>query len=256
MLRKIKLVVLAFFLFLCLVAVVKDKVFDTPQNSFKKIKLEPSKDTETGVFKRNRTLVYKMYFWSIIPMGELRFITTAKEPDIIFSFQASTNGAFVEKFVTAQAQVASYFSTKDLLPYKYTEWTAVKGKIKKKEVLYDREGLLSLQGEKKIKITKETYDPVGAFIHMLTLSLKAGKDCAIPFLSGHDMYILKARLLKEDRGIDEVEIDMRRENLTSSHGGHLHVWLTADNNRVPLLFKSWTPAGYASVVLDRADDVQ
>jgi hypothetical protein len=153
--------------------------------------------------------------------------------------------------MTAKADVASYFSKSDLLPYKYEERTEVKGRIKKKVVLYDRAGLLSLQGDRKIRITGDTYDPVGAFIHMLTLDMKKNKEYDIPFLSGYDMYNFKAVLLRESLGINEVSVEMRRQNLTSSHGGHFRVWITSDSRRVPLLFKSWTPVGYVSVILDK-----
>lgn len=252
MFKGIKIFILELFLVLVISGIAKDKFLDTPLNCLKKLKSQPAQnDIDTNIFKTNKTLVYKMYFWSIIPMGELRYSAQTKESDVVFSFEALTNKSFVERFITAHASVESYFSKKDLLPYKYAERTEVNGKVKQKEVLYDRINLLSVQGDKKIKIYRDTYDPVGAFVHMLSLSLEPNKDYNIPFLSGYDMYIFKAKLLNREHGIDEVSIDMRRQNLTSSHGGNLHVWITADNNRIPVLFKSWTPVGYASVVLDK-----
>ena len=249
---RMKLLILCIFFALVIAGIAKDKILDTPQHCIKKIKLLPDKNTiEANIFNLNKTLTYKMYLWSLIPVGEFKFTTEAQGLDVVFSFKASTQGTFIEYFVTADARVESYFSKKSLMPHKYAERTEVKGKIKKKEVLYDRANLLSLQGNKKIKISNDTYDPVGAFVHMLTLPLEKGKEYHIPFMSGHDMYIFKASVLNETQGISEVSIDMRRKNLTSSHGGHLHVWITANNRRIPLLFKSWTPIGYASVVLDR-----
>ncbi|GEM_PF-3174743 len=252
MLKKIKIFLLVFFLGLVVSGIIKDKFFDAPQNCLKKtMPLASKNDINTNVLMTDKTLVYKMYFWSLIPMGELHYSTQTGASDIVFSFEALTKNSFIEKFITAQARVESYFSKEDLLPYKYAERTEVKGKVKQKEVLYDRVNLLSVQGDKKIKIYPDTYDPIGAFVHMLTLPLEPNKDHNIPFLIGYDMYIFKAKLINTTRGIDEVSIDMRRQNLTSSHGGRLHVWITSDNKRVPLLFKSWTPVGYASVVLDK-----
>ncbi len=257
MFRKIKVLFLILFFILIVTGIVKDKVFDTPQACLNKLKQLPAAiNINDNIFESRKTFIYKMYFWSMIPMGELRYSTKRSDLDVVFSLEALTDGSFIERFITAQARVESYFLKNDLLPYKYTERTQVNGKVKQKIVLYDRINLLSIQDDKKIKISPDTYDPVGAFVHMLTLSLKPGEDRNIPFLSGHDIYIFKARLLNNDRGIDEVDIDMRRKNLTSSHGGRLHVWLTSGNNKIPLLFKSWTPAGYASVVLDRIENVQ
>jgi hypothetical protein len=88
---------------------------------------------------------------------------------------------------------------------------------------------------------------------MLTLALEKGKDVYIPFMSGGDIYNFKVTSLNVSEGIEEVLIDIKRKNLTSSHGGNLHVWITVDNARTPLVFKSWTPVGYASVVLDRVE---
>ena len=257
MLKKIKISILVIFLALVTSAIVKNVFFDTPDNCLKKIKSRTSKnDIEADHFKTNRTFIYKMYFWSIIPMGELRYSTQAGATGIVFSFEALTKKSFIENFINAQARVESHFSKKDFLPYKYAEKTVVNGKIKQKDVLYDRDKLLSVQGDKKIKITRDTYDPVGAFVHILTLPLELNKDYSIPFLSGYDMYLLKARLLKKGRRIDEIDIDMRRQNLTSSHGGHFRVWVTADNSKIPLLFKSWTPVGFATVVLESVDNVK
>jgi len=252
MAKNIKTIMFIFVLILVIVGILKDRVLDTALNCKKKVgSISNNNDLALNIFDSDKTFVYKMYFWSIIPMGELRYSTQTRDSDVVFSFEALTKKSFVEKFITANARVESYFSKKDLLPYKYVEITKVNGKVKQKEVFYDRAKLLSVQGDKKIKISRDTYDPVGAFVHMLTLSFEQKKDYKIPFLSGHDMYVFKAKLINKVQDIDEISIDMRRQNLTSSHGGHLHVWITADNNRIPLLFKSWTPAGYASVVLDR-----
>ncbi len=252
MLKYIKITLLTAVLSLAVLGLVKDRFFDTPQRCLTKTQSSAANGSvEANIFNGNRTLVYRMYFWSVVPVGELRFSTKTQDSDAIFSFEALTKGSFIEGFITANARVESYFSKKDLLPYKYIERTDVKGKIKKKTVLYDRVNLISIQGNKKIKITPDAYDPVGAFVHMLALPLEKGKEYVIPFLSGHDMYTFKAKVLNEEKGTKEVGIDMRRQNLTSSHGGQLHVWLTSDNNRIPLVFKSWTPVGYVSVVLNK-----
>lgn len=254
MLRKIKIFLCGLALFLVVFGVIKDKIFDTAQNCKKKTDI-PSifPESKTNIFETPRILVYRLYFWSLIPVGELRISTRPQDSSIVFAAEVDSAKSFVERFVVAKAGVESHFSKKDLLPYKYVERTEVNGKIKEKEVLYDRENLLAIQGERKIRIAKDTMDPLGAFIQMLTLSLEQGKDVAIPFMSGGDLYNFKVTSLHADAGVEEVRIDIKRKNLTSSHGGYLHVWLTRDHSRIPLVFKSWTPAGYASVVLDRIE---
>ncbi|OIO35445.1 MAG: hypothetical protein AUJ74_06190 [Candidatus Omnitrophica bacterium CG1_02_44_16] len=252
MLRKIKILLAGLILFLVVFGIIKDKIFDTAQNCKKKMGISSSYlSREANIFETPRTLVYRLYFWSIIPMGELKISTKPGDSNTVFTAEADSAKSFVERFIAAKASVESNFSTKGRLPYKYIERTEVNGKIKEKEVIYDREVLLAIQGKKKIRIAKDTIDPLGAFIQMLTLSLEKGKVVVIPFMSGGDLYNFKVTSLNVNEGIEEVLIDIKRANLTSSHGGSLHVWLTNDNSRVPLVFKSWTPVGYASVVLDR-----
>jgi hypothetical protein len=252
MLRKIKFFLYSFVLFLLVAGVVKDKIFDTAQNCKKKTAiLSALPESKTEFFETSSTLVYRLYFWSLIPMGELRISIKAGDSGVVYAAEADSTKSFAERFVVAKARVESHFSWKDDLPYKYVERTEVNGKIKEKEVLYDRENLLAMQGEKKTRIANDTVDPLGAFVQMLSSSFENWKDIVIPFMSGGDSYNFKVTSLNVNNGIQEVLIDIKRKNLTSSHGGHLHVWITADNNRIPLLFKSWTPVGYASVVLDK-----
>jgi hypothetical protein len=254
MLRKIKIVLFCLALFLIALGVIKDKIIDTAKNCKKKTDISSIlSESKADIFETPRILVYRLYFWSLIPMGELKISTKPGDSSIVFTAEVDSAKSFVERFIAAKASVESHFSKKDRLPYKYVERTEVKGKIKEKVVLYDRENLLAIQGERKIRIAKDTLDPLGAFIQMLALAPEKGRNIDIPFMSGGDIYNFKVTSLNVSHEVEEVLIDIKRKNLTSSHGGGLHVWVTADNARIPLVFKSWTPAGYASVVLDRVE---
>jgi hypothetical protein len=256
MLKKIKIFLMILIVGLICTGIAKDKIFDTPENAYKKLGFFADQNNlDTNIFGISRVLTFKLYYWSLIPMGELRFVTNASRQDTIFSAEALSKGSFVGNFITASARIESHFSKKDdLLPYKYVETTNVKGIIKTKEVLYDRQALLSIRGKKKTRISKDTYDPLGAFIHMLALPLETGESSDILFISGGDLYNLRAALLKEGPRIMEVLVDIKRQNLTSSHGGTLHVWVSNDDRRIPLAFKSWTPAGYASAILNKVEE--
>lgn len=253
MLRNIKVFFVIFISGLACVGIAKDKVFDTPENAFKKIsRLAVNEDIKANVFGTSKVLTYKMYYWSIIPMGELRFVTDASEKSVVFSAEARSQRSLVGNFISASARVESHFLKKDLLPFKYVETTNVEGKVKTREVFYDRERSLAVWGDKKVRISGGTYDPLGAFMRTLSSEWDAGRDAAIPFISSGDLYNLRATLLNQDKNIQEIAIDIKRQNLTSSHGGGLHLWMTSDS-RIPLVFKSWTPAGYASVVLEKIE---
>jgi hypothetical protein len=247
-LKRFLLVVL---LILIIAGIAKDQIFDTPQKSKKRITLfltESAKnDLEANIFDTNKTLVYKMYYWSLIPMGELKFTTQVNDLGNVFSFEASTKNSFAEKFILAKADVESYFSKNIHLPYKYKEITDVRGKIKSKEILFDQANLITSRGDRKFKIPMNTYDPISAFVYLLSLPLT--EEHELKFVSGEDVYILKSNPKETKDGICKILIEMARENKTSSHGAKFYVWVSADNARVPLVFKCWSPAGYASVML-------
>ncbi|HAJ56609.1 MAG TPA: hypothetical protein DCL35_02440 [Candidatus Omnitrophica bacterium] len=251
MLKKIKIFFLALIAGLICVGIAKDKIFDTPVNAFKKISHMNGRD-DVNVFGTSKVLTYKMFYWSIIPMGELKFVTNASDQKVVFSAEARSQGSFIGNFISASARVESHFSKQDLLPFKYAEITDVNGKVKSREVFYDRTESLAVQGNKKIRIPKETYDPLGAFIRALSYALEVEQNVSTLFISSGDLYNLRARLLEQKGNINEVAIDIKRQNLSSSHGGSLHLWMASDT-RIPLVFKSWTPVGYASVVLDKLE---
>ena len=205
------------------------------------------KDLRANIFETEKTYVYKMYFWSLIPMGELRIKTQVNELGNVFSFEATTKNSFAEKFIAAKASAESYFSKNIHLPYKYEEMTDVKGKIKTKEIIFDQANLITTRGDRKFKIPMNTYDPVSAFVYLLSLPLTQRHE--IRFVSGEDVFILRSSPKETQDGICKILIEMARENKTSSHGAKFYVWVSADNARVPFVFKCWSPAGYVSVVL-------
>ena len=205
------------------------------------------KDLRANIFETEKTYVYKMYFWSLIPMGELRIKTQVNELGNVFSFEATTKNSFAEKFIAAKASAESYFSKNIHLPYKYEEMTDVKGKIKTKEIIFDQANLITTRGDRKFKIPMNTYDPISAFVYLLSLPLTQGHE--IKFVSGEDVFILRSIPKGTKGGICKILIELARENKTSSHGAKFYVWVSADNARVPLVFKCWSPAGYASVML-------
>ena len=231
--------------------IAKDQLFDTPQKSKERVASTLANlakvDLKVNIFNTDKTFVYKMYFWSFIPMGELRFKTQVNDLGNIFSFEATTEKSFAEKFIAAKARISSYFSKNIRLPYKYEEITDVKGKIKTKEIIFDQANLITTRGDRKFKIPMNTYDPVSAFVYLLSLPL--AEEHEIKFVSGEDIFILKASPKETKNGICKILIEMARENKTSSHGAKFYVWVSANNARVPLVFKCWSPAGYASVVL-------
>lgn len=256
MIRKIKIIVSVVFMMALVLGIAKSQWLDTPARSVKKISTFHAglkkNDINTNLFARNKALTYKMYFFALIPLGKLEFQTKVQDSQSIFSFEANTEGTYLQRFIKARARIESFFDYQKHLTDKYVEETEVRGKVKTKEIVYDHENLVAIRKDQKVKIPPDIHDPIGAFLDLLSLPQKKGDTQRIRFMTGDEVYVLKATCLDIKNEIAEILIDMRREDLTSSHGATFRVWVTADNARIPLLFKSWTPVGYMSVALEKA----
>ena len=238
-----KKILLSIVILSVVIAVVKDKFFDTTGFALSRL-------AKAETARMPSELVYRMYYWSVLPLGLLSFSNDHSEDDIIYSVKADTRGGLLEKFIKTSASMESQVTKNNNLPYQYNEITVYREKTKQKKILFDQASLMVTRGERKIKLKQPTYDPVGAFAYLLTLTLKKGDVYKIPLLSEDDIYIMEAKGLEEKNGILKLSIDVKRENGTSSHGANFHVWVATDRHNSPILFKSWTPVGYASVVLE------
>ncbi len=89
----------------------------------------------------------------------------------------------------------------------------------------------------------------------LKLPYRRGQVFTVRLLSKETVYILKSKMIVDEKDFSQIEIDVRREDMTSNHGMSMTMWTTNGPMRLPLLFKSWTPVGYMSVTLEKLDVV-
>ncbi len=241
--RKIKFILLAAMVLIIIIAIAKDSILDTPSQALCRYKKMYS---ETKPSK----IVYRMFYWSILPLGTLTFVTEQTNDEFASSVEANPVGGILGGRIEASAKLESRAHKQNRLPYVYNEVTLYKNKLKKKTILYDQEKLIVTRGERKIQLASTTFDPIGAFSYLLDQRLYRGCVYNIPLLAEDDIYTMEAKGIEENQGLVKVEITIKRANGTSSHGAHFYVWVIADKYNVPILFKSWTPVGYASVVLE------
>lgn len=243
-----------FFIALLGSAIIKNSFFDTPTKIFKKFSKQINELNQESItanlYSKERVLTYKIYYMSLIPMGTLKLSTLPGKDETNFSIFASTKDSYLDDFVNASIEINSHFNNKTLLPYLFNETTLVRGKKKFKEIEFDRRELVASIGDRKIKIYKDTYDCLGVFINMIGMPFELNKSRTSNLLSKDEIYNLTAEPIKFLDETAQLIVSIDREEFNSLHGARFYVWITNGSSRIPLLFKSWTPVGYVSVVLN------
>lgn len=247
--NKIKIAAIILLASIVLAAIAKDVFFDTPASG--KQKLDLSLKKHSGSIK---TLTYRMHFLSLLPMGTLEFTTQSSGTETMLIFEASPRGGIMQDKIAASARLESHLSQDGDLPLRYVERTKYKEKMKDKTIDFDRKNCIAVRGERKIKIPQDTYDPVSAFHKILHRELAKGDRYSVRCISEDVIYVLSADVQDDTGGMLKILMEIKREDGTSGHGARFTVWVVkgAENMFLPVLFKSWTPVGYASVILDSA----
>jgi len=249
-LKKIKSLLWVLLALLIVAGIVKDALFDSP-GAAKKIADRYEKKSGSP---NTKTLVYKIYFFSLVPMNVFEFSTREDVSESFIGLKVFTAGSWIDRFIKASVSVESRKSREGRRPDTFIEIKNVKGKVKTKEILFDRESSVAVLGKVKVKITPGTLDPVRAVVNALEHPYGSNRTFEADFFTKKTIYILKSELIDEKDGVYEILMDLGKTDPSSTHGARLRVWVTADDARIPLVFKSWTPVGYASAVLSEVRD--
>ena len=255
MIKRLRMYLVWILLSLSVIALLKDLIYDTPQRCYDTASaaIGSNGGRAAEVLGGDYTLVYKIHYFSLIPLGTFKISRTDRGVGPVFTGEALTDDSFADIFVDASIRIESHFSRESDMPYRYVETTRVRDKIKVKEIEFDRTEKIASLGDKKIKIDENTCDPLGAFVKALDLPFLEDREYLVGLLAKKTIYRLTAKKTRPSKEFFEALVDVRREDGTSSHGATFKVWLTSGAERIPLLFKSWTPAGYMSVVLEKIE---
>lgn len=257
MIKAFKKIILIAVIMLIVAAIIKNSFYDTPSRSIKLISYNLHKlnqnDLETNIFNTKKKLVYKIYYWSLIPLGEFSLSTEPTLDTILFSIKSTTEDSYMDRFIQASISIESYLDKKDRLTSFSREITNVRGKEKIKELKFDRKNLIVIRNDTKTKIFKDTCDWLGSFINMLVLPFELGKPTSFKLLSKDEIYDFTAEPVEFRGDSIKILVNVERDDFTSIHGAKFFVWITSGNARVPLVFKGWTPFGYLSAVLSEIE---
>lgn len=242
--KNLKRIILSILFGLVLVGIAKDRFLDTPAAVLKKIYPGP-------VFgESGSSFVFDIYYASLLPFGTLTFSTRTQGNKIVYSIEATPVGGILGRRIDAAARLEAFMS-QDGWSDQYLETTRYRQKTKTKTIDFDRHALVAARGNKKIKIPKDTFDPLGGFMSLLSLPLGTGPQ-SIKCLAEDVIYEMRATVIDSRNGISHIFVEIQRGDGSPGHRASFHVWVH-EKTRVPLVFKSWTPAGYATVILDKIE---
>lgn len=239
--------------FFLVVALLKDFLYDTPQRC-----ATVYSNTLEGSAQRpgiDYLCVYRINYMSLVSLGTLTMSRREKEEGPVFSAEAKSEGSLADLFVHASARIESYFDKQTDMPYRYSETTLVNEHRKSKDIEFDRVAGIADREGYKTRISEDIYDPVGAFVAALKQPYQDSREYIVKLLSKETVYVLKTRKVHDSKEFSQIAIDVGREDMTSTHGVKMMMWITNGPARIPILFKSWTPVGYMSVVLEKIEVV-
>lgn len=236
-----------FILLACVILVVILSIRETILNNPYFILRKLSKE-EGGIFSEGKELIFLVKYMGIIPVGiakmKVEGVTIYNGKNVYKLLAQAEILKPISIFYKAKARIESYMDKKRLHSLQYIENLYLPHKdVKTKKIVYDQDKLIMRRENMKRRIPANTQDSLSSIFYLRTLDFKLNKTFTINLISKQEIYELKAEALKKDRGIWMIKATVARKDRSSSHGINFLIWLSDDARRLPLLFKSWTPAG-------------
>jgi hypothetical protein len=209
---------------------------------------QPPPEPPAG-FPRSGEFLQFEVFWSGLSVGKVNVTNhglgeRSHQPCAKLEAYAHTTGA-VDTIYTAKLRYLGYLRP-DHTPWLYEEWEKEDDwrltewlEYNPAESLFKRYKKNRFRNE--LPVTKETFDPVSAAYHLLTLPLRPGDHYEIPVTEGKDLYVATADVrqgpvLETILGnVSTVEVTPHIYFKGKSLGERGYkAWFSSDKRRIPL----------------------
>lgn len=210
-------------------------------------------------FGKGEKFVYSVQY-GIINAGEasleIRTIANIDSTPCYHIVSDARSNRIFSRFFKVRDRFESFMDTVSLVSL-YYEKHLREGKYKKDEqVKFDQKAHLAIYKDRTVPIPPRTQDVLSALYYVRTLPLEIGQSFAVANHTNGKNYPLLIKVLKKEQVTVEagtfdcivVEPLLRSAGLFK-HQGRLTVWLTDDNNRIPVLMQSKVVVGAISAVL-------
>ncbi len=177
---------------------------------------------------------------------------------------ARTHPAF-EWFFKVRDRIESYFDAQGLFSWRYEKHIREGSYSNDSEIIYDqfKQQVIKDQGRTILPAPPLTQDVLSEFYFFRTLDVEIGDEINIPVVADNGKtYELLVKILRREKKTVPVgtfdclvvEPYLKFEGLFK-HKGKLHIWLTDDKRKVPVLIKSKIVIGSIDIVLRNAQVV-
>lgn len=167
------------------------------------------------------------------------------------------SNSFVSKFYKVRDRAESFIDAESLYSRRFVKRLREGGYEKDIDVRFDQENRKAryTDGE-SFDVPPGVHDVLSAFYYVRTVPLPAGGSLSIPTHDNKKSYEMLVKVHRRERvqvpagTFDCVVVEpiLKSEGVFKSKGS-IHVWLTDDARRIPVLVKSKIPIGSISVSL-------
>jgi hypothetical protein len=167
------------------------------------------------------------------------------------------SNSFVSKFYKVRDRAESFVDAESLYSRRFVKRLREGGYEKDIDVRFDQEHRKAryTDGE-ALDVPAGVHDVLSAFYYVRTVPLPAGGSLSIPTHDNKKSYEMLVKVHRRERvqvpagTFDCVVVEpiLKSEGVFKSKGS-IHVWLTDDARRIPVLVKSKIPIGSISVSL-------
>ena len=170
------------------------------------------------------------------------------------------SNAFFSRFYKVRNRIESLWDTSGRFSRRYTENRSEGGHKEKNEILFDHDrGEAIYKNGDAFPIPPGVQDALSSFYFTRTQALPLGGSVYFDYHASHRSQPLEVRVLGRERvktpagTFDCVAIEpLLKAGGVFSNKGHLVIWLTDDERRMPVLMRSKVSIGSVSVVLQEA----
>ena len=242
--------------FIC-VAMLINIMFLSMQNNPQRIKKtivskqqanEQISSSSEWLWTPGRAFTFQIVYMNFFSPGTARLVVQGKEtykkiPVLRLEALLQPN-SFIKSIYDAHMSLASAVTVDDKRPVWYREKSVTPEKNKLKEILFDLDANIAERDGMKFAIPGDVSDPLSVFFNFLDSDFLENKKIVLELFSKEEVYEFSATPLTRKDGIFTVTGQVRRKDRSSHHGAKFTMWILDGTQKIPLLIKLITPAGF------------
>ena len=223
---------------------------------------EPPAATPAPVFA-GETLTYAMS-WGPFAGGMMR-IATSPAMDLggraAYRIELTAiSNEFISNFFVVRDSIISWIDAQTLESLRYEKHTVEGKRVDDERIDFDHDTGIAVRGNRRIPFTPPVFDSLSAVYYLRTRPLPASEPLDLEVVSGKHAYRLEVDVegleaVKTPAGLfraRKVHPRMKEEGLLRKQAD-LWLWLTEDDNRVPVMIRSKLNFGTLTAKLVRRE---